>query len=72
MFGGQSITISSYWSLMGLIDSLSTYSLPGVDESSTSAPAKSKLLGSSESFSSECSGRLLRLFVIEKNVVDCR
>ena len=32
MFGGQSITTCSNWSLIGLIASLRTYSLPGVDD----------------------------------------
>jgi len=55
---------------MGLIDSLSTYSLPGVDESSTSAPAKSKLLGSSESFlNPSVQDDFFGFFVIEKETL---
>src|SRR3989449_7414697 len=45
MFGGQSITIVLNWSLIGVRTSRRTYSRPGVLDSSTSALARSRLLG---------------------------
>ncbi len=50
MFGGQSIMIVLNWSLIGASASRRMYSRPGVLDSSTSALARSRLLGRRNKF----------------------